>query len=452
MTTLGLPTERVEDWQDKALATFDRLLAKNRALKVFMDSCVRCGACTDKCHYYLGTGDPNNMPVARAELLRELYRRVYTPAGRLAQRLRGGPPLDEGMLEQWNIYFWQCSQCRRCSVYCPYGIDTAEITWAAREIMASIGVAPKYTTEVIAKVYTVGNNLGIPPAAWKDSAEFLEDEMYEETGVKVELPVDREGVDVLLIPPSADMFANPDTAIGYAKIFHAAGISWTTSTYASEGGNFGLFLDHRDLKKVNKRMVDAARQLNVRKMVMGECGHAWRAAQAFTCTVSGPLDFLEAPRPQHILELTLELIRKGALDLVKSRNDDIVATYHDPCNVARAGGLVNEPREVLKAVVNNFIEMPRDCIREYTFCCGGGGGMLADEIMELRMAGGKPRADAVRITGANTLVTPCAICKAQLPHVMKHWELPVEVSGVVDLVARAMRLPGQKFAEEKSDE
>jgi Fe-S oxidoreductase len=270
MTAITLPTERVKDWQHKAIVKFGELLQKYRSLQVYMDICARCGACADKCQFYIGTGDPNNMPVARAELLRKVYRRYFTPEGKLFGSLADAEDLTEDVLKQWYTYFYQCSECRRCSVFCPYGIDTAEITMAAREIMASIGVATKYVTEVVAKVYERGNNLGIPAPAWIDNCQFLEEEMKEETGQDIRFPVDVEGAEVLLVPPSADNFANTDTMIGYAKMFHAAGISWTTSTYCNEGGNFGLFLNYHNLKKVNKRILDAARMLKVSQVIWGE--------------------------------------------------------------------------------------------------------------------------------------------------------------------------------------
>ena len=233
--------------------------------------------------------------------------------------------------------------------------------------------------------------MGIPEAAWRDSCQFLEEELKEETGADIKIPVNQEGAEVLLVPPSADLFANTDTMMGYAKLFHAAGISWTTSTYASEAGNFGLFLNYEHLQKVNLRLVQAARQLRVKRLVIGECGHAWRAAQAFMDTLNGPLDFLESPRPEHICELAARLIRQGRLKLDKTANDGLAVTYHDPCNLARAGGLTEEPREILRAVVKDFREMSADTIRERTFCCGAGGGLLADELMEVRMKGAKPQ-------------------------------------------------------------
>jgi Fe-S oxidoreductase len=437
---IDLPEERVPDWQAKGIAKLGELLEKNKALRVAMDICVRCGACTDKCQFYLGTGDPQNMPVARAELLRKVYRRYYTLGGRLFPELSDAADFDEEMLEKWYTYFYQCSECRRCSVFCPYGIDTAEITMAAREIMCSIGVATKYVTEVVAKVYQMGNNLGIPPAAWKDNCEFLEEDLLEETGIPLRFPVDEYGADVLLVPPSADNFANVDTMIGYAKLFHFLGMRWTTSTYCNEGGNFGLFLNFRNLKTVNKRIMDAARMLNVKTIIWGECGHAWRGA-ILTPTLNGPMDMFDPPYPYHISQFMVDMLRRGAFDgkLDKSANDEWVVTYHDPCNPARAGQLLDEPREILRACCNHFVEMPADTIREKTYCCGAGGGLLTDEVMPIRMAGGKPRALAVKHVKANYLATICAICKAQLPESMKYWDVPVKVGGVIELFTDAIK-------------
>lgn len=435
---LDLPGQRPDYWRGKALAKFRELLQSRRSLRLAMDVCVRCGACADKCQFFLGTGDPKNMPVARAELLRKVYRGHFTIAGKIAGSFAGAQELSESVLEEWYTYFYQCSECRRCASFCPFGVDTAEVTMAAREIMASIGLVPKYVAEVVKKANEIGNNLGIPAAAWRDSCQFLEEELKEETGVNIRIPVDEEGAEVLLVPPSADLFANTDTMMGYAKLFHAAGIRWTTSTYASEAGNFGMFLNYDQLAKVNCRLVDAAWMLRARRLVIGECGHAWRAAQAFMDTMNGPLDFLEHPRPEHICELAARLIRNNRLKLDKSANDGLVVSYHDPCNLARAGGLTEEPREILRAVVSDFREMPANTIRGNTFCCGGGGGLLTDELMNVRMKGAKPRVEAFQSTGANYLATPCAVCKAQFPVAFQHYGVNAAVGGVIDLLGKAI--------------
>ncbi len=270
MVKIDLPKERVGNWKEVMLKKMAEVLDRYRSVRLFLDICVKCGACADKCQFFLGTGDPKNMPVARADLFRKIYKRYFTIGGKIWRNTNEAEELDEHVLEEWVTYFYQCSECRRCSVFCPYGIDTAEITMAAREIMAAVGIATKYVTEVVAKVYDTGNNLGIGPAAWKDMNAFLEEDQKDLTGLDLKFPVDAEGAEVLLVPPSADIFANTDTMVGYAKMFHAAGISWTTSTYCNEAGNFGLFLNHANLKRINNRIIEAARRLKVKKIYWGE--------------------------------------------------------------------------------------------------------------------------------------------------------------------------------------
>ena len=313
---LNFPGELVDGWQDKAIEAMGDLLGKYRSLQVYLDSCVKCGACTDKCHYYLGTSDPKNMPVGRQDLLRKVYRRYFTFAGKYFPKLVGAEDLTKEVLDDWYSYFHQCSQCRRCSVFCPYGIDTAEISMAAREIMDRIGVGQKYCNEIIGKVYKIGNNLGLPEMALADTLEGLEEDVEDDTGVAVKYPLDVKGADILLVTPSADFFAEPhvDGLIGYGKVFHEAGVSWTLSSKASEAANFGMFIgSYENMRRVSLRIREAALELGVKRIIFGECGHAWRVAYSFLNTLAGPFDFLDPnyPVPQHILEFTWGEIQKG---------------------------------------------------------------------------------------------------------------------------------------------
>ncbi|MEO5367634.1 MAG: (Fe-S)-binding protein, partial [Magnetococcus sp. WYHC-3] len=457
MTPLGFPPVRVENWEQAGVSKLGDLLRKYRSLQVYLDICVKCGACADKCHYYLGTQDPNNMPVQRAELMRSVYRRYFTPAGRVVPGLVKAADFDKETLDKWVTYFHQCSQCRRCSVFCPFGIDTAEITMAAREIMDAIGVGHKYSTEIVGKVHVIGNNLGIPKPALAGTLQFMEEEILDTTGHEVRLPLDQVGADVLLVPPSADFFSAPhvDSLMGYAKVFHQAGISFTVSSYASEAANFGMFIGSYDQKrKIAKRIVDEARRLKVKRLVVGECGHAWRVAYSFWNTLNGPLDFLDPnyPAPQHICEFTHDLVQRGALVLDKEANDQFTVTFHDSCNVARAsrmgpraGGQFEIPRALIKATCNKYVEMDEETVREKTFCCGGGGGLLTDELMDLRIKGVLPRVTALKRVmqedNVNFLALICAICKAQFTKVLPYYNIPMEtVGGVHQLVNNAIQL------------
>ena len=455
--SLGFPGELVDNWQEVAISKMDELLTKYRSLRVYLDICVKCGACTDKCHYFIGTNDPKNMPVARQDLLRKVYRRYFTNAGKLFPKLVGATDLTKEVLDDWYNYFHQCSQCRRCSVFCPYGIDTAEISMAAREILDSVGKGQKYCNEIIAKVHKIGNNLGLPKRALRATLEDLEEDIKDDTGVDVRLPLDEEGAEVLLVTPSADFFAEPhiDGLIGYAKVFHQAGISWTMSSHASEAGNFGMFIGSYDnMHRVSMRIREAAVDLKVKRLVFGECGHAWRVAYSFLNTLVGPFDFLDKryPIPQHICELTYDLIQKGALKLDKSANDHRRITFHDSCNVARGsrmgnmpGGQFIIPREVIKACCNHFYDMPPDTIHDETFCCGGGGGLLTDELMEIRVKGALPRMEALKHVvdnhGVTHMAAICAICKSQFSKVVPYYGFSMDqIISVHQLVGDAIIL------------
>ncbi len=172
------------DWKEIFIKNLGEFRKKYRSWQLYLDICVRCGACADKCHFFLGTQDPKNMPMGRAELLRSVYRRYYTIGGRLFGSLAGARDLTEDVIKEFYSYFYECTECRRCSIFCPYGIDTAEITAMARELLTSIGLSTKYTTEVIAKLYLTGNNMGIPPKAFYRTAEVAEEEIKDETGVE----------------------------------------------------------------------------------------------------------------------------------------------------------------------------------------------------------------------------------------------------------------------------
>jgi len=272
-----------------------------------------------------------------------------------------------------------------------------------------------------------------------------------------------------LITPSADFFAEPhiEGLIGYAKVFHQAGVSWTVSSYASEAANFGLFIgSYENMREVSLRIRKAAQDLGVKRIVFGECGHAWRVAYSFLNTLAGPFDFLDQnyPIPQHMLEFTHGMIERGELKFDKSKNDHIRLTFHDSCNVARGsrmgdmpGGQFEIPRAVLRAVCNNYFDMDRDTIMESTVCCGGGGGLLTDELMDLRTKGASPRMKALKqVTedhGVTHMAAICAICKTQFSKVMPKFGYDMDsILSVHQLVSNAIILDGQETDDAEAED
>lgn len=473
---LGLPNPRQwqpyevdwklpPDWKEIILAGMKERLQKYRSFRLYMDICVRCGACADKCHFFIGSGDPKNMPVLRAELLRSVYRRYFTLPGKLFGRIAGARDLTEDVLKEWFYYFYQCTECRRCSVFCPYGIDTCEITMMGRELLSLVGCNINWIVEPASNCFRVGNHLGIPPHAFKSTMDSAQEEIEDLTGIKVEVPINKKGAEVLFVAPSADYFGMPHwfTLMGYLMLFHEIGLDYTWSAYASEGGNFGLFHSAEMAKRLNAKIYAEAKRLGVKWILGGECGHMWRVVHQYMDTYNGPADFLEVPvspvtgtrfentsstRMVHICEFTADLIKNNKLKLDPSRNNHWKVTYHDSCNPARAMGIFEEPRYIIKNVCNNFYEMPENTIRERTFCCGSGAGLGTDENLEMRLRGGYPRANAVQYVhekhGVNLLSCICSIDKATLTTLMQYWVPEVEVGGVHELLGNALIMKGEK--------
>jgi Fe-S oxidoreductase len=456
-----------DKWQEIILTGIKERLEKYRSFRLFMDICVRCGACADKCHFFLGGGDPKNMPVLRAELLRSVYRNDFTTVGKLLGRFAGARELTVDVLKEWFYYFFQCTECRRCSVFCPYGIDTAEVTMIGRELLNLVGLNINWVIEPVSNCFRTGNHLGIPPHGLIDMWEFCADDLETATGVRVDLMdhVNRKGAEILMVTPSGDYFADPGTYtfMGYLALFHELGLDYTWSTYASEGGNFGLFTSHEMIKRLNAKIYAEAKRLKVKWILGGECGHMWRVIHQYMDTMNGPADFLEVPvspltgtkfenaktsKMVHITEFTSDLLKHDKLNLDISRNDHIRVTYHDSCNPARAAGLLDEPRYVIKSVCRNFFEMPENTIRENTFCCGGGAGLGNDENIEMRMRGAFPRASALRHVrdkyNVDRLLCMCAIDRATLTALTHYWAPDCTVGGIHELVANALIMKGQK--------
>ena len=428
---------------EEALKHLKYLVEKYRPLMLAMESCTKCGHCAENCHTYLGTRDPNNIPTNRTDLFRKAWKAAYTLEGKLFGKLAGAEPLTLDTINKMYAYFYQCNECRRCALVCPFGIDTCEVTFAGRQLLHWLGMVPNLHAQVGAAMYKTGNHTGLPKAGLVDTCEFLEEEMKEETGVDIKIPIDKPNSDILYIPSSADFLLNPETMMGAAKFFHYLGVNWTMSSEIAEAGNFGLLFDQRYTLRHNiMRLSDEIVKLNVKKVVWGECGHGWRAGKMYVPSMT------DRPINVPIVHLHDEVsyyIRTGQLKLNPEVNNRPV-TLHDPCNFVRACNLGNKLREVLRACVTHFKEMTPN--NERNFCCGGGSAILFDDpvMYDLRIKFSAKKAEQVRATGVGEngegiLVAPCSICKAQFYPMVEEHQLGVEVKGLIDLAGKALYPP-----------
>ncbi len=397
---------------------------------------TKCGRCSCMCPIYEATGDPDDVPCYRSELLLGIYRRHFTIGGMLYGKIFGNRYLSDEDIDEMAEAFYRCTACRRCSIECPMGIDHGLITRLGRYILSEMGIAPKALV-VSTREQLEGatrNTSAIPVKALLDSCEFLEEEILEAKGVEVKFPIDVEGAEYLFIPPVSDFLMEADTLMGNAAVLHAAGVSWTIGTGYFDAINYGLFYSDRLLANIVRKEVEELHRLKAQKILIGECGHASRAAKYFVPTFCGGK---QAPQVINCMELALKLLEEGKIKLNPNKVTEAV-TYHDPCNIARTGWIVEQPRIIIKSFIKNFVEMTPN--RTNNYCCGGGGGTVSvDEIRKFRTEViGKRKAEQLRATGADIVISPCANCKKQLRELVEDHGLNMEVKGLHDLIFTAL--------------
>ena len=420
-----------------------------RAMRLYMEMCAKCGTCASVCPVYYGKSEKRYNPAERTDLIRRVYKKHATVSGKLFGRLVGAEEFEPEDLKDWRAIFYECTGCRRCAMYCPFGIDHSVITRKGRAILEQQGMTPQTMQNVVNISLKTGNTDGASPVALKAAVEFLEEEMEEEHGVPIKIPLDVKGADYFYVPPSGDVLVNPEATMGVAKVFHVLGMAdkWTMSSSCFDGANYGLFTgSDEDMKTDNKLYVDEAKNLECKVMLMGECGHAYRIMKMMMEKAGwwGELPF----EIVNCMEWTAAHIEAGRLEFDKSKNPQPV-TYHDPCNFGRSCGITEEPRTIMKAACADFREMTPN--RGDNWCCGGGGGLSAmDDIIDFRMEiSGKKKLEQIRETGAKYVSTACSNCKRHLTQLLEHHQEQVEVGGVHDMLSRAILLNGK--AAERDD-
>lgn len=425
------------------LDAFAAILAHSNyapVLDVAIRISARCGRCAVTCPVYQSSGEARDVPCNRTELLLAVYRRYFTTAGMLRARFGTPSQLTEAHINTMAEEFYRCTACRRCKLECPLGIDHGLLTRLARWVLAEVGIVPK-ALRVATREQLEGktrNTSAIPEAALRDTCEFLEEDCRDTYGFTVHFPIDVAGAEYVFFPAVSDYLLEPDTLMGNAAVLTATGASWTIGSRYFDGINYGLFYSDRMLDRIVSCEAEEVKRLGARTILIGECGHASRSAKFFVRTFCGGE---KAPEVVNIMEYTCDALRRGTLKLRPKVIEERV-TYHDPCNIARTGWIIDQPREILRTICKDFVDMTPNGRENY--CCGGGGGTVSiDEIRQFRtMVGGATKAEQIRATAATVVVAPCANCKKQLREVCEDHGLEhVRVVGLHDLLLKAIEVP-----------
>ena len=398
----------------------------DQAMKLYLETCTRCGVCYSACHVHESMPHLKYIAAYRAEIVRRIYNRYFKGQGRIMPSLGEAKELTEMALEELYEVAYSCTGCRRCMVYCPFGIDTQMIMSIAKLLLVGANAEPETLTMLADASIEKGKSIELFKEGFLTAIKNLESQVVEkwktEAG-KTAIPIDVEGADLLYVA-----LAGAHSIVPAAAIFNAAGENWTLSFF--EAVNFGAFVgDPTKTKLILDRIVNEAKRLKVKEVCICECGTAYRVMKQ----LSGEQPFTVSV----ITEVHDRYIKEGRITLDKTKFHEPI-TYHDPCQIARNGGVIDEPRSVLQCLTDDFREMSPD--PRYNWCCGGGGGLVAlgDENLDFRMKSSKVKVDQVQKTGAKIVATACENCHTQLSNLNDHYKMGVEVRFLSSMVADAL--------------
>ena len=391
--------------------------------------CTHCGWCIEACHVYQSTKDPEKSPVAKAERVRRVLKSEVDWLSKLFPWWTGAHKLTEEDLDDW-LYaaFRDCTLCERCVINCPMGVETPAILAAARGALTAVGKHPEILEDLAEIAISREESLDSYREFFKSHIKSLEKEVQEKLkDPRASIPLEKQGAEILYVPLSG-----VHTIVPPAIIFNAAGASWTMSMF--EASNYAFFMaDTAKMKQIAERILKEAQRLGVKEIAVTECGHAygvlrWEAKKWF----GDKYNF----KVRSVLELYDEYLSKGLIRLDPAKSNYSV-TYHDPCNIGRKGGVVDEPRRVLSEAVSDYREMTPN--KAENFCCGGGSGMVAcEEWSEYRLTYGKVKAEQIRKTGAKKVVTACDNCLHQIKELSERYDLGITVSNVSQQIVESL--------------
>jgi len=397
-----------------------------------LEACTRCGMCAEACHFYQATGNPEYAPVWKIELLRRAYEQRFTLVGAMKTALGLNKRITDEDLKHWSeLNYYACTVCNKCSMVCPMGIDLGSLLHDVRAGMAAAGMVPTELMAAVNKQVEEGSPLGMTSAVWDQRIEWVVDEW------EVEIPRDVKDADTLVVFSSIEVMKFPTNIAAIAKILNKAGEKWTISSKAREIVNFGFYegsLEHTKL--FLSRVLEGAKELGVKRIVVTECGHAYDALRWHAANWLPEANDFEII---HITGLLGELVGNGRIKLKPGAfDDDGTITFHDACKIQRKGGHIQEPRDILKILApESFKEMTPN--REESVCCGGGGGVIAIKVADpIRYAAFELKIDQVNKAGAKTVAMTCSNCRLQYADCVDHFKLDWKVTGLAQMVADAL--------------
>lgn len=408
-------------------------------IQSMLNSCVNCGLCAESCHYYCSTGERHLIPANKLKIASRVLRTYFHPIRSRIPLSRGHSALEEPLIaELFKAAYENCTLCAKCALACPMGINTGEVLFLVRVMLCGIGRLPSGLDHPVKTAFNVGNYLGLSTEDFVENIAWIAEEMADDMGNPgFSIPIDKKNAEVLYIPHPLEARDLPFLLMYAIKIFFAAHEDYTVSSYGFDTVNYAYHQGSKNnMMRIAQRMLDAKERLQSRSIVLAPCGHGYRVMRWEVEKHVGKRFIF--PPVRNIVELIESYLIQGRIRFNKDTFDGPI-TYHDPCNIGRRGGLIQAPRNVLKALTSNFVEMTPSGLHNY--CCGGGGGLASTgDYGTLRVRMGKKKADQIRGTGAKIVATNCFNCMTQIRDLGQAYDLGIEVKSIVELVSESLVL------------
>jgi Fe-S oxidoreductase len=376
-----------------------------------IDSCIGCGGCIGRCFLLEAMPGMNPRRLVRLSLLGEEH------------QIRD------------SEFLWACTLCIRCTEDCPAGVRMDQVTRSLRSRMTADGLAPADLVAGIEVSLEMGNNSRISKEDFKDTIEWLSEELQSETGDETAtIPIDVAGSKVLFIPNPREILYLPMLLTATAQVLRAASESWTVSSNTYDITNWAYYTgDQANSQTITRRIIDEAHRLEVEVILSTECGHGFKILREDAKQWFGSHHRFEV---MSLAETFAGYLDEGRITLDPGKQTQRV-TYHDPCNLARKVGVIEQPRRVLRAAVEHFVDMEPS--GRLNWCCGGGGGVgQIGRQTATRLKAGARKAEQIRRTEADILVTSCQNCFSQLTDLKKEYGLGVEIKTLAQIVAGSL--------------
>jgi Fe-S oxidoreductase len=438
--TSGSATEPVAADAGQDLSAMRKVLRETpykKHLMLMRKGCVHCGLCADACHFYLSTGDTSMIPAVKSEKMAEVLRKHDGIRARFPSLGRTERLETRKREALFKVAFEDCTLCGRCGLNCPMGINIETNMHVARSMLHSLGHFPGGLEGPVHTAIEAGNYLGLSTEDFVESVEWVAEELGEELEIEdFTAPIDKQDAAFLYVPHPLEVRDYPLSLTASIKLLYAAGEDYTFSTHCFDAVNYAYYQgDTQNMVVLFKRILEARERLGAKGIVLSPCGHGYRVLfREGPRFLNKPLDF-----PAHtMVQLLDRYLESGRLQVQRDTIEGPI-TYHDPCNIGRMGGIIDEPRRVLNALTSQFVEMEPTGVS--SICCGGGGGLgSTTEYAERRLEIGKPKADQIRKTGAKIVATNCFNCMTQIRDLNKTYDLGIESKSIVELLGDSVTL------------